>query len=113
MRAAQEGAPVAGLPLVNPRAAAAPNPFAPLLPPLDITGGQGPAPPPGGRGGGRTPVATSVPTAAPQPLAAAGRPAPAAILDPAPVPPAPIPTQPGQRANDFLNKIFGKLAGAG
>ena len=53
MQAAHEGVPVAGLPLGAWRNAETPNPDAPLLPPLDLTGAQAqaPTPPPGGRGG--------------------------------------------------------------
>ena len=49
MKAAHAGQPVAGLPLGIWRSAEAPSPFAPLLPPLDLTGVQAPAIPPGGR----------------------------------------------------------------
>jgi penicillin-binding protein 1A len=110
MRGAHEGVPVAALPLANFRTASAPNPFASLLPPLDLTGGQGPAAPSGGRGGGRSPVSTPAgPAPQPQPTRRSAR-APAVDTG-APVPPALIPnvSQPGQRANAFLNKIFGNL----
>ena len=112
MKGAHEGVPVAALPLSNFRTASAPNPLASFLPPLDLTGAQGPAPPSGGRGGARPPVAAGAPAPAGQPAA---RSAPAPVVDSAPVPPAPIPnaSQPGQRANDFLNKFFGRLAGPG
>jgi penicillin-binding protein 1A len=109
MKEAHAGVPVAALPGSNWRAAA-PNPLARLLPPLDAA--QGPIPPSGGRGGGRSPVASGAPAS---PLAsaprAAGRPAPGPVDDSAPVPPAPIPnaSQPGERTNTFLSKIFGTL----
>jgi hypothetical protein len=84
--------------------------LAAFLPPLGLTGGAPAAP--GGRGGGRSPVAASAPAAtAPQPQPA-GRTARAPVIDSAPVPPAPIPNagaQPGQRTNSFLDKIFGSL----
>jgi penicillin-binding protein 1A len=110
MKSAHEGVPVAALPLANWRTAAAPNPLAAFLPPLGLTGGAPAAP--GGRGGGRSPVAAGAPAAtAPQPQPA-GRTARAPVFDSAPVPPAPIPNaggQPGQRTNSFLDKIFGSL----
>ena len=112
MKGAHEGVPVAALPLANLRTASAPNPLAPFLPALDLTGAQGPAPPSGGRGGGR-PVAGAAPAApAPQPQPT-GRSARVPAIDTgAPVPPALIPNgggQPGQRTNSFLDKIFGSL----
>ena len=67
MRAAHEGVPVAGLPLGAWRNAETPNPDAPLLPPLDLTGAQAPTPAPGGRGGGAQPGATQTPGARPEP----------------------------------------------
>ncbi len=51
MKAAHQGVPVASLPLGAWRNGEAPNPGAPLLPPLDLTGAQAPTPPSGGRGG--------------------------------------------------------------
>ncbi len=110
MKEAHAGVPVAALPGSSWRAAAAANPLARFLPPLDAA--QGPTPPASGRGGGRSPVAAAAP---PSPLASAprpvGRPTPAPVDDSAPVPPAPIPnaTQPGERTNTFLSKIFGTL----
>jgi penicillin-binding protein 1A len=93
MRAAHEGVPVAGLPLGTWRNADAPNPDAPLLPPLDLTGAQAPTPLPGGRGGAAQPGAASqagaLPAAAPAPR---GAPGPAADWDP--IPPASIPNAP-------------------
>ena len=119
MKEAHDGVPVAALPLSNWRPAAAPaNPLSSLLAPLNLPGAapaQGPAPASGGRGGGRpTPVAASPPP--PLATAPAARAARTRAIDDAPVPPASIPNgggQPGQRANDFLNKIFGRLSGAG
>jgi penicillin-binding protein 1A len=111
MKAAHEGVPVAALPGADWRSPAPSNPFAPLLPPLDLTGAaQAPTPPSGGRGGGRsTPVAASAPLT-PAPPVPPGRAARTPAVDDPPVPPASIPNaQPGQRANDFLSKIFGKL----
>ena len=89
MRAAHEGVPVAGLPLGAWRNAETPNPDAPLLPPLDLTGAQAPTPAPGGRGGGAQPGAAQTPAPAPSPRGALG---PAA--DWAPIPPASIPNAP-------------------
>jgi len=89
MRAAHEGVPVAGLPLGAWRNAETPNPDAPLLPPLDLTGAQSPTPAPGGRGGGAQPGAAQTPAPAPSPRGALG---PAA--DWAPIPPASIPNAP-------------------
>jgi penicillin-binding protein 1A len=89
MRAAHEGVPVAGLPLGTWRNAETPNPDAPLLPPLDLTGAQAPTPVPGGRGGGAQPGAAQTPAPAPSPRGALG---PAA--DWAPIPPASIPNAP-------------------
>ncbi len=114
MKTAHEGVQVAALPGASWRTASAPNPFAPLLPPLDLTGAQAPTPPPSGRGGGRpSPVAASAPlTPAPPAPPPAGRVARTPAVDDAPVPPAPIPnagSEPGQRTNSFLDKIFGAL----
>jgi penicillin-binding protein 1A len=109
MKAAHEGAPVAALPLGTWQAGP-PDPLAPLFAPFD-GGGNPPQPPglipPSGGRGGAQPVATGAPLdRAPAP---AGR-APAAPAAPdAPVPPAPIPLAPGQKTNNFLNKIFGRL----
>jgi penicillin-binding protein 1A len=112
MKAAHQGVPVAALPFANWRTAAALNPLGALLPPLDLTGAaQGPIPPSGGRGGGRTPVAVSAPALS-APRRSTARPGPAPFADEAPVPPAPIPNvgaQPGKRANDFLDRLFGRL----
>src|SRR5271166_2206720 len=114
MKAAHEGAPVAGLPLSAPRPAPA-NPLAPILPPLDLTGAaqQAPTPPAGGRGGGQPAAigAVSSPPVRPvQPVPRSGQPpAPAPVVDEAPIPPAPIPNAPGRRTNTFLDKIFGAL----
>ncbi len=110
MKAAHEGVPVAALPGGSWRSAPGQNPLAAFLPPLNLPGAQGPAPPSGGRGGGRSmPVATSAPGRAPAP-AQTGRAAPTAAVEDAPVPPAPIPNvPPGQRTNNFLDKIFGRL----
>ena len=81
MKGAHEGVPVAALPLTNWRTAAASNPLAPFLPPLDLTGGAPATAPPGGRGGGRSSVAASAPAApAPRPQTA-GRAAPAPIFE--------------------------------
>jgi penicillin-binding protein 1A len=101
MRAAHEGVPVAGLPLGTWRNADAPNPDAPLLPPLDLTGAQAPAPLPGGRGGGgpqpgAASQAGAPPLPAPGPRGALG---PAA--DWAPIPPASIPNAPSSRDKGF------------
>ena len=88
MKAAHEGVPVAALPLANWRTATAPNPFAPLLPPLDLGGGAGAAPPSGGRGGGRAPPVATGAAAAPAPLSLSPRrraaPAPAIVDAPRP-----------------------------
>jgi len=111
MKGAHEGVPVAALPLSNFRTASAPNPLASFLPALDLTGAASATAPPGGRGGGRSPGAAGAPAAASQPQTA-GRAAPAPVVDSAPIPPAPIPNageQPGQKTNNFLDKIFGRL----
>jgi penicillin-binding protein 1A len=110
MKAAHEGVPVAGLPLGVWRNPDAPNPFPPLLPPLDLTGAQAPTPLPGGRGGLAPVSASAPPNPAPSAPRAAAAPAPA--VDSAPVPPAPVPNvggQPGQRDKSLFNKIFGTL----
>jgi penicillin-binding protein 1A len=109
MKAAHDGVPVAGLPLGVWRNPDAPNPFPPLLPPLDLTGAQAPAPPSGGRGGLAPVSANAPPNPAPP---ASVRPAPAPVVNSAPVPPAPVPNaggQPGQRDKSLFNKIFGTL----
>ena len=128
MKEAHDGVPVAALPLSNWRAAAAPgNPLSSLLAPFNLPGA---AP----RGARPTPLRAAAaedgrPRSRPAPLRLrpgrrppgaaippTSRPAPGPDIDSAPVPPAPIPNvggQPGQRANDFLNKIFGRLSGAG
>jgi penicillin-binding protein 1A len=112
MKEAHAGVPVAGLPLGVWRNADSPNPFPPPLPPLDLTGAQGPTPSPGGRGGG-APAASGAPLNLTSPPAS-GRaaPAPAPVVNSAPLPPAPIPNaggQPGQRDKSLFNKIFGTL----
>jgi len=100
MRAAHEGVPVAGLPLGTWRNADAPNPDAPLLPPLDLTGAQAPAPLPGGRGGSAQPSAASRASAPPAPT-----PGPRGALGPAadwaPIPPASIPNAASSRDKGF------------
>jgi penicillin-binding protein 1A len=109
MKAAHDGVPVAGLPLGVWRNPDAPNPFPPLLPPLDLTGAQAPAPPSDGRGGLAPVSANAPPNPAPP---ASVRPAPAPVVNSAPVPPAPVPNaggQPGQRDKNLFNKIFGTL----
>src|SRR5271163_4604389 len=112
MRAAHEGVPVAGLPLGAWRNAETPNPDAPPLPPLDLTGAQAPTPPPGGRGGapvqpGSSPVAAPPPAPSPPAHGALG----AAEVS-APIPPASIPNsaaRPPSRDKGFLNKLLGTL----
>ena len=109
MRAAHEGVPVAGLPLGAWRNAETPNPDAPLLPPLDLTGAQAPMPLPGGRGG-----AASQPGPAPQTLAPPPAPGPRGVLGPAadsaPIPPASIPNSaPASRDKGPLGKLLGTL----
>jgi len=115
MKAAHQGAPVAGLPLSAPRVGPA-NPLAPILPPLDLAGAaqQAPTPPSGGRGGGQpaaTGAVSSPPARTAQPVPrSAQAPVPAPVLDEAPIPPAPIPNAaPRRRGNSFLDKIFGAL----
>jgi penicillin-binding protein 1A len=109
MRAAHEGVPVAGLPLGVWRNPDAPNPDAPLLPPLDLTGAQAPMPLPSGRGGGVQQGAASQTVA--QPPAAA--PAPRGALAPAadwPIPPASIPNSaPPSRDKGPPGKVLGTL----
>ncbi len=112
MKAAHQGVVAAGLPGGTWQAAAS-NPFAPLLAPFGFGGGEpqsaGPISRSGGRGGG-APMAAGAPldlTPAPAPGGRARSVAPAAD---APIPPAPIPSaEPGQKTNNFLNKIFGNL----
>jgi len=112
MKAAHEGVPVAGLPLGAWRNADTPNPDAPPLPPLDLTGAQAPTPPPGGRGGapvqpGSSPVAAPPPAPSPPAHGALG----AAEVS-APIPPASIPNsaaRPPSRDKGFLNKLLGTL----
>ncbi len=111
MKAAHQGVPVAGLPLGAWRNGEAPNPDAPLLPPLDLTGAQGPTPPSGGRGG-LAPQAGAPRSLAPPPAPAPGprgAPAPAAVS--APIPPAPIPNSGAGAARDkgLINKLLGTL----
>jgi penicillin-binding protein 1A len=112
MKAAHEGVPVAGLPLGAWRNADTPNPDAPPLPPLDLTGAQAPTPLPGGRGGsGVQPgsAAVAAPPPAPNP-GPRGAPGPAAIS--APIPPASIPNsgaRPATRDKGFFNKLLGTL----
>ena len=106
MRAAHEGVPVAGLPLGAWRNAETPNPDAPLLPPLDLTGAQAPTPAPGGRGGGAQPGST--PAAGPPAPGPRGALGPAA--DWAPIPPASIPNSlPASRDKGPLSKLLGTL----
>jgi penicillin-binding protein 1A len=110
MKAAHAGVPVAGLPFGTWRNADAPNPDAPLLPPLDLTGAQTPTPPPGGRGGNGAQLGLA-PAAAPPPGPAPGgrrAPSPAAVA--APIPPASIPNAgPAARDRGLLNKLLGTL----
>ncbi len=109
MKAAHQGVPVAALPLGAWRNDA-PNPFSPLLPPLDLTGAQAPAPPPGGRGG-NPPVSAGAPPNLAPPMAS-GRLPPAPAVNSAPVPPASIPdagAEPRQRDKSLFDKIFGTL----
>ncbi len=107
MKAAHEGVPVAGLPLGTWRNADTPNPDAPPLPPLDLTGAQAPTLAPGGRGGGGA-HAGSAPVAAPPPgPGPRGAPGPAAVS--APIPPASIPNaQPASRDKP-PSKLLGTL----
>ena len=111
MRAAHEGVPVAGLPLGTWRNAETPNPDAPLLPPLDLTGAQAPTPLPGGRGGAVTQPGAASQTAAPPPAPAPGpRGALGPAADWAPIPPASIPNAgPASRDKGPLNKLLGTL----
>ncbi len=107
MRAAHEGVPVAGLPLGTWRNADAPNPDAPLLPPLDLTGAQAPTPLTGGRGGVASQPGPGSQTAAP---ASVPRGAPDPAADRAPIPPASIPNPvPAARDKGPLNKLLGTL----
>jgi penicillin-binding protein 1A len=110
MKAAHEGVPVAGLPLGTWRNADAPNPDAPLLPPLDLTGAQAPTPLPGGRGGsGAQPGPASQPAAPPAP-APGQRGALGPAADWAPIPPASIPNSlPASRDKGPLGKLLGTL----
>jgi len=110
MKAAHEGVPVAGLPLGAWRNADAPNPDAPLLPPLDLTGAQAPTPLPGGRGGGAGQPGAAFQVGAPPspPSGARGATGPAA--DFAPVPPASIPNVlPVSREKGPPGKLLGTL----
>ena len=108
MRAAHEGVPVAGLPLGTWRNAETPNPDAPLLPPLDLTGAQTPTPLTGGRGGLASqpgPASQTSPAPVSIPRGGAG---PAA--DWAPIPPASIPNPvPASRDKGPLSKLLGTL----
>ena len=110
MKAAHQGVPVAGLPLGAWRNAETPNPDAPLLPPLDLTGAQAPTPAPGRpgrrrRSPARRRAAAPPPAPAPGPRGALG---PAA--DWAPIPPAPIPNSlPASRDKGPLSKLLGTL----
>ena len=117
MRGAHEGVTVAALPGSGSRTAAPANPLSALLAPLALPGAEGPAPPSGGRGGGRS-TAASAPVSHELPVGPEPQPQPTvrsarspSVDTGAPVPPALIPnvSQPGQRANAFLNKIFGNL----
>jgi hypothetical protein len=112
MKAAHEGVSVAGLPLGTWRNADTPNPDAPPLPPLDLTGAQAPMLPPGGRGGGSA-HPSSAPAGAPPP---APNPGPRGALGSAavsaPIPPAAIPNTgagPAARGKGLLNRLFGTL----
>jgi penicillin-binding protein 1A len=107
MRAAHEGVPVAGLPLGAWRSAETPNPDAPLLPPLDLTGAQAPMSLPGGRGGLVPQQGGASQSVAPPP-APGPRGAPAPAADWGPVPPASIPN-PSSGAHD--RSALGKLMG--
>jgi penicillin-binding protein 1A len=111
MRAAHEGVPVAGLPVGTWRNAETPNPDAPLLPPLDLTGAQAPMVLPGGRGGGGAQSGAASQTVAPP---AAPAPGPRGALGPAadwaPIPPASIPNSlPAARDKGPLGKLLGTL----
>ncbi len=111
MKDAHQGVPIAALPLGVWRNPEAPNPFAPLLPPLDLGGAQAPTAPSGGRGGA-APGQAGAPLSLVPPRTLGGRAGPTPVVNDAPVPPAPIPNaggQPGRRTNDFLSKIFGTL----
>ncbi len=112
MKAAHQGVPVAGLPLGTWRPAEAPNPFAPLLPPLDLTGAQAPTPRPGGRGG-VSPASTSAPVSLAPPPTRASRGASSPADGAAPIPPASIPNvgggRTGRRSKGLLNALFGTL----
>ena len=111
MRSAHEGVPVAGLPLGTWRNAETPNPDAPLLPPLDLTGAQAqaPTPLPGGRGGLAAQPGPASQTAAPPP-APGPRGAPGPAADRAPIPPASIPNPvPASRDKGSLSKLLGTL----
>jgi penicillin-binding protein 1A len=111
MKSAHEGVPVAGLPLGTWRNAETPNPDAPLLPPLDLTGAQAPTPPPGGRGGLASQPGPASQTAAPPPAPVSiprGGGGPAA--DWTPIPPASIPNPvPASRDKGPLSKLLGTL----
>ncbi len=111
MRTAHEGVPVAGLPLGSWRNADTPNPDAPPLPPLDLTGAQAPTPLPGGRGGVVSQPGAASQTAAPPPVPAPGpRGALGPAADWAPIPPASIPNAgPASRDKGPLNKLLGTL----
>ena len=110
MKAAHEGVPVAGLPLGTWRNAEAPNPDAPPLPPLDLTGAQAPTSQPGGRGGGGAQPG-SAPIAASRSMpGVGGRGAPSPAEIEAPVPPASIPNPgPAVRDKGTLSKLLGTL----
>ena len=111
MKEAHQGAPVAALPLGTWQSAP-PNPFAPLFAPF---GGGAPPQPPGlipptGGRGGAAPVAAGPPVDLAPAATPSGRGRSAPAVPDAPVPPAPIPAAgPGQKTNNFLNKIFGTL----
>jgi penicillin-binding protein 1A len=111
MRAAHEGVPVAGLPLGTWRNAETPNPDAPLLPPLDLTGAQAPTPLPGGRGGLVSQPGAGSQTVAPPPAPAPGpRGALGPAADWAPIPPASIPNPlPASRDKGAPGKLLGTL----
>jgi hypothetical protein len=108
MKAAHQGVPVAGLPAGAWRNAEAPNPDAPLAPPLNLTGAQMGT---GGRGG-RAPQPTPPPPESftAQPRAAGPRGASSAPEDGDLLPPAEIPNAgrgPVARGKGLLDKLFG------
>ncbi len=113
MKAAHEGAPVAALP-GGIWQSGTPNPFAPLLAPFGVGGGEPPQPPTpippsGGRGGG-APVAAGPPVELTPTPSAAGRAHAVPSATDVPIPPADVPGgAPGRKTNAFLSRIFGTL----